>query len=220
MPPEHAWGAGAPPLVKICGITTPADARCCAEAGAWGIGLVFAAESPRRVDVPTATAVAAAVPHGVARVGVFVDAAPDEMAEVARWVRLTHLQVHGDADPEAARRASGLPVIAGVRVDGPAALARARASAADLVLLDASVAGLHGGTGTAFDWSLLEGEPLGRPFALAGGLRPETVGEAVARLRPAMVDVSSGVEAAPGRKDPARVAAFLAAVEAAGAVPA
>jgi phosphoribosylanthranilate isomerase len=99
-----------------------------------------------------------------------------------------------------------------VRVDGPAALERARASTADLVLLDAAVAGLHGGTGTAFDWSLLEGDGLGRPFALAGGLRPETVADAIVRLRPSLVDVSSGVESSPGRKDPERVAAFVAAV--------
>jgi phosphoribosylanthranilate isomerase len=161
--------------------------------------------------------VLAAVPAGVARVGVFVAAAPDEMAAVARRAGLTHLQVH-DGDPAAARRASGLPVIEGIRVADAAALARARASAADLVLLDAAVPGLQGGTGRSFDWALLEREPLGRPFVLAGGLRAETVGEAVARLRPAIVDVSSGVESSPGRKDPARVRAFVEAV-AAAAVP-
>jgi phosphoribosylanthranilate isomerase len=97
-------------------------------------------------------------------------------------------------------------------MEGPAALERARTSAADLVLLDAAVAGMHGGTGTAFDWSLLEDDVLGRPFALAGGLRPDNVAEALGRLSPVLVDVSSGVESAPGRKDPARVAAFAEAV--------
>ena len=139
-------------------------------------------------------------------------ASPGVMADTARRAGLTHLQVHGDADPAAAAEASGLPVIQGVRVDGAAAIARARASVAGLVLLDAAVAGLHGGTGTAFDWALLDGEPLGRPFALAGGLTPENVGEAVRRTSPALVNVSSGVEASPGRKDPERVAAFVAAV--------
>lgn len=205
--------------VKVCGLTVPEEARACAELGAWGIGVVFAAESPRRIDAARAAEVMAAVPAGVARVGVFVGASAAEMASIARVAGLTHLQVH-DGDPDEARRASGLPVIEGVRVSGPAALARARASAADLVLLDAAVPGRHGGTGRSFDWSLLEGRPLGRPFVLAGGLRPENVAEAVARVAPDVVDVSSGVESAPGRKDPERVRAFVAAVAAAGPVAA
>lgn len=206
-------------VVKICGLTVAAEALACAELGVWGIGVVFAAESPRRVDAARAAEVLAPLPGGVARVGVFVATPPQEMAAVARRAGLTHLQVHG-GDPAAARAASGLPVIEGVRVDGAAALERARASAADLVLLDAAVPGRHGGTGRAFDWSLLEERPLERPFVLAGGLRPGTVAGAVARLRPAMVDVSSGVEWAPGRKDPDLVRAFVAAVAAAGSVAA
>jgi phosphoribosylanthranilate isomerase len=138
------------------------------------------------------------------------------MAETARRAGLTHIQVHGDVDPVATRAASGLPVIPGSRRAGPGGVARARASAADMVLLDAAVAGRDGGTGTTFDWSLLDAEPLGRPFALAGGLTPENVADAVRRTGPALVDVSSGVESAPGRKDAARVAAFLAAVAGAG----
>jgi phosphoribosylanthranilate isomerase len=203
--------------VKVCGLTRPDEAAACAALGVWGIGLVFAERSPRRVDVETAAAVAAAVPRSVARVGVFVGATADEMAATARRVGLTHLQLHG-CDVAAAREASGLPVVEGVRVDGPAALALARASAADLVLLDAAVPGLDGGTGVPFDWDLLAGG-LGRPFALAGGLRAENVGAALARSAPAIVDVSSGVESAPGRKDAERVRAFVAAVaEAARAV--
>lgn len=209
------WHEPGPVAVKVCGLTVSDEALACARLGVWGIGVVFAADSPRRVDPARAAAVLEPLPAGIARVGVFVDASPEEMAEIARRVRLTHLQVHGDVDPVRVRRASGLPVIEGVRVDGEAALARARASTADLVLLDAAVAGLHGGTGTAFDWSLLEERPLARPFALAGGLSAATVGAALARLRPRMVDVSSGVESAPGRKDPERVRAFVAAVAAA-----
>ena len=206
------WPEGPVPAVKVCGLTTPADARAVAGLGVWGIGVVFAAGSPRRVDAATAAAVLADVPAGVARVGVFVGATADEMAATALTAGLTHLQVHGDADPAAARRASGLPVIQGIAVDGPEAIERARASAADLVLLDAAVAGLHGGTGTTFDWALLEGDALGRPFALAGGLRAGNVADALRRLRPAIVDVSSGVESSPGRKDPERVRAFVDAV--------
>lgn len=213
MLPEAGAGAVA---IKVCGLTTPEDALACARLGVWGIGVVFAQTSPRRVDVRTAAAVLAAVPASVARVGVFVGASAQEMAEVAALVGLTHIQVHGDADPEEARRMSGLPVIQGIAMEGPAALERARASTADLVLLDAAVAGRHGGTGTTFDWSLLEGSALGRPFALAGGLRPENVAGALGRLHPVLVDVSSGVEASPGRKDAVRVRAFADAVAGAG----
>jgi phosphoribosylanthranilate isomerase len=211
--------ADAAVVVKVCGLTVPDEARACAELGVWGIGVVFAAESPRRVDAARAAEVLAAVPAGVARVGVFVAAPPEEMAAVARRAGLTHLQVH-EGDPAEARRASGLPVIEGVPLSGPAALERARASAADLVMLDAAVPGRHGGTGRSFDWGLLREHPLGRPFVLAGGLRPENVGEAVSLLRPAIVDVSSGVESSPGRKDPDLVRAFVEAVAAAGTVAA
>ena len=203
-------------MVKVCGLTVPSEAAECARLGVWGIGVVFAAGSPRRVDVEGAAAVFAAVPDGVAKVGVFVSTPPDVMAEAARRAGLTHLQIHGDGDPAAARAATGLTVIQGIRMDGPGGVARARGSAADLVLLDAAVAGRDGGTGTTFDWGLLDAEPLGRPFALAGGLTPANVAEAVRRTGPALVDVSSGVESAPGRKDAAKVAAFVAAVAGAG----
>lgn len=211
---------GGPVAVKVCGLTTPEDAAACARHGLWGVGVVFAQESVRRVDAATAAEVLAAVPPGVARVGVFVGTPPAEMARVARRAGLTHLQIDAGDDPRAAREAAGLPVIQGVGVRDAASLERARASAADLVLLDAAVAGRHGGTGTAFDWSLIEDGGLGRPFALAGGLRPENVADAARRLRPVLVDVSSGVESAPGRKDPERVRAFVAAVAGARPVPA
>jgi phosphoribosylanthranilate isomerase len=212
------WPEGPFPGVKVCGLTVAAEAEACAALGVWGVGVVLAAGSPRRVDVATAAAVLARVPRTVARVGVFVDATPADMAAAALAIGLTHLQIHGAMDPDAAREASGLPVIQGVRMDGPAALDRARGSTGDLVMLDAAVPGRNGGTGVAFDWSLLDGAALGRPFALAGGLRPENVGEALARMRPVLVDVSSGVERAPGRKDPERVRAFVSAVAAAGSL--
>ena len=123
--------------IKVCGLTTPADAAACARLGVWGIGVVFAADSPRRVDARTAAAVVAAVPASVARVGVFVDASAREMADLAALVGLTHLQIHGDIDPEEARQMSGLPVVQGISVDGPAALERARASRAEAKLTTA-----------------------------------------------------------------------------------
>jgi phosphoribosylanthranilate isomerase len=205
--------------VKVCGLTVPEEARACAELGVWGIGVVLAAESPRRVDPARAAAVMAVVPDGVARVGVFVAPPTEEVAAVAALARLTHVQLH-EGDPGEVRRATGLPVIEGFRVSGTDALRRARESGADLVLLDAAVPGRHGGTGRGFDHGLLEREPLERPFVLAGGLRPDTVAGAVTRLRPAVVDVSSGVESSPGRKDPGLVRAFVAAVAGAGTVAA
>jgi phosphoribosylanthranilate isomerase len=197
-------------LVKVCGLTDPHEAAECAALGAWAIGVVFAAESSRRVSAEQARRVVEGLPPGVRSVGVFVDPDPDGVAEVVEACGLTDVQVHGAAvDVAAIRAACARPVFQGFAVDGPAALDAARRSEADLVLLDASVPGRHGGTGTTFDWSVLDGVDLGRPFALAGGLTPDNVAEAVRRARPAIVDVSSGVERAPGRKDPELVRAFV-----------
>lgn len=200
------------PRVKICGLRDPAQARACAELGAWGIGVVFA-DGPRRVDEALASRVVEGLPAGVARVGVFVDPDPDETAGVAGRVGLTHVQVHGRSDAGAVARACGLPVIEGIRVEGPQALARAHLSAASMLLFDAAVPGRHGGTGARFDWTLLEGARalLGRPFGVAGGLDADNVAEAVSRLGPDLIDVSSGVESAPGEKDLGRVERFLRA---------
>ncbi len=204
-----------PPLIKICGLTEPAEAAACAALGVWAIGVVFAEESPRRVGVERARQVLAGLPAAVRRVGLFVDADPHEVAAAARTCGLTHVQLHGPADVERCRELSGCEVIQAFAVSGPGVLDEARRSDADLVLLDASVPGRHGGTGTSFDWRVLEAADLGRPFALAGGLDASNVAEAVRRTAPAIVDVSSGVESAPGRKDPARVAAFVSAARAA-----
>jgi phosphoribosylanthranilate isomerase len=194
-------------------VTVPADAAACAAAGVWAVGVVLA-PSARRISLARAAEVLGALPAGVMRVGVFVDPDPAELAEAASALGLDYVQVHGDVDAAAARAAAGVPVIEGIRLDGPAAVERARASEADLVLIDASVPGRHGGTGVLADWSLLEAAPLLRPFALAGGLTPENVGQGVARLRPWVVDVSSGVERTPGHKDLALVRAFVTAARA------
>lgn len=198
--------------VKVCGLTVPREAAACAELGAWAVGVVFAPESTRRVDVATAAEVLAALPGHVRRVGVFVDATVGELVEAARGCGLTHVQLHGATDVAAARAATGLPVILGIPFDGPAASAMADASAADLVLFDASVPGRHGGTGTTLDWDALAAGRPRRAFGLAGGLSPSNVGDAVRRVQPSFVDVSSGVESAPGRKDPVLVRRFMEAV--------
>lgn len=201
------------PFVKVCGLTDPAEAAACAKLGIWAIGVVFAPESPRRVDLTQAKAVCHALPKRVRRVGVFVNPDPDEVAEAVSAAGLTDVQLHGDqVDVERIRVAARVRVFEGFSIAGVEDVAAARASRADLVLLDASVKGRHGGTGQQFDWSVLESTPLTRPFLLAGGLTPENVAEACRRVRPWGVDVSSGVESSPGRKDVERVAAFVHAV--------
>lgn len=201
------------PFVKVCGLTDPAEAAACAKLGIWAIGVVFAPESSRRVDLAQAKAVCQALPKRVRRVGVFVNPDPDEVAEAVSAAGLTDVQLHGDqVDVERIRVAARVRVFQGFSIASTEDVAAARSSRADLVLLDASVTGRHGGTGQRFDWSVLEATPPARAFVLAGGLTPENVAEAVRRVRPWGVDVSSGVESSPGRKDVERVAAFVHAV--------
>jgi phosphoribosylanthranilate isomerase len=199
--------------VKFCGLTVPEQAEHCAREGAWAVGVIFAAESPRRVSGPAhAAEVLAGVPEGTARVGVFVDAPTAELVRAAEACPLTHLQVHGRVDVAEVRAETGLPVILAVPFGGPAAVARAGEAGADLVLFDAAVPGRHGGTGARLDWGALAAHRPPYGFGLAGGLVPENVAEAVRAVRPGFVDVASGVESAPGLKDPARVRAFMEAV--------
>jgi len=208
-------------FVKVCGITSPEDAVAAAEAGADAIGLVFWPRSPRVVTIEQARAIGDALPPFVVRVGVFVDAGRDEMARVADAARLDLLQLHGDEPPEALdhlpRRA-----LKAVRVgDGfaPADALRYEGRAAGL-LLDTKAPGAPGGTGRAFDWSLARGvRERARFLLLAGGLTPENVRTALEAVRPDGVDASSSLEKAPGRKDHARVRAFVSAVRAAEAGP-
>jgi len=194
--------------VKICGVTCVADALHAARAGADAIGLNFAARSPRRVSVEQAAAIAAALPAGVCRVGIFVDAGRDEMAAVVARVGLDALQFHGD-EPPALCAGWGAKTIKAVRVRDAAALAAASAYAVDFILADAYVDGQAGGTGRRVPLEWLGGVARER-LILAGGLTPETVAEAVRAVRPAVVDVASGVEAAPGIKDPEKVERFIA----------
>ena len=201
--------------VKICGITNADDARMAVSAGADAIGFVFWPKSPRAVDAATARSIAATLPPFVLRVGVFVDATPEEMKRVADEVGLDIVQMHGSETPEAVARAPRRAVKA-IRV-GPGFQPRDALrydGSAVALLLDTRVDGdAPGGTGRTFDWSLVRPVREGTSFlVLAGGLTPENVGEAIATVRPDAVDVSSGVESAPGKKDAARVRAFVDAV--------
>jgi phosphoribosylanthranilate isomerase len=207
-------------IVKICGITSPEDARAAVEAGADALGFVFWHMSTRKLEVARAAAIARGLPPFVLRVGVFVDASRDEMARIADDVGLDLLQLHGDEPPEAI---AGLPrrALKAVRVGkGFAADEALRfvGKAAGL-LVDTRLPGetqMPGGTGVAFDWSLVQGLAARVPFlVLAGGLGPGNVAEAIRAVRPHAVDVSSGVEGLPGRKDPAKMKAFVDAARAA-----
>lgn len=211
-----------PVEVKFCGMTRPADALEAARLGAAYVGVVFAG-GPRLVSPSAASAILAGVPASVRRIGVFGPASAGVIAEQAREAGLDGVQLHGDptaADVEALRRCFGGSVWGVVRVEThlPASFDELAASA-DAVVLDAKVAGRLGGSGVVFDWSgvarQLEGRRPAR-LVLAGGLRPENVARAVSMLAPDVVDVSSGVESAPGEKDHARMRAFIGAVAAPG----
>ena len=205
-------------LVKICGITSIEDARLATSAGADALGFVFWPKSPRYVTEEAAAAIAAEIPSFVTRVGVFLGAGADELERTADVVGLDVLQLHGDDQAPAALRALPRRVVKGLRVgaDFRTEDALAYANAGLGLLLDTLRADLHGGTGASFDWSLARGLSERVPFlVLAGGLRPDNVAEAISVVRPHAVDVSSGVESSPGRKDEGKLRAFVAAVQAA-----
>jgi len=203
--------------VKVCGITSVEDALFAAGCGADAIGLVLWKGSPRSVSRATARAIAVAVPPGVDRVGVFVDAEPDEVRSAADEIGLDVVQLHGHEPPESCR-GLGVRVWKAIGV-GPAFRpedALRYEGVADGLLLDARAdgGGPAGGTGRTFDWAQARAlRDRVRYLVLAGGLDAENVGAAVAAVGPDAVDVSSGVESSPGRKDPARVRAFLRAVK-------
>jgi phosphoribosylanthranilate isomerase len=207
--------------IKICANTSLADAQLAAEAGANAVGFVFA-PSPRRVTAELAAQIVPQLPAALEKIGVFVDAGFDEIAETVEAAGLTGVQLHFDSPAALAaqlreRFGPKLRILGVVHFDS-AAMERVAAIAGDAnidaLLVDSRMAGAVGGTGVAFDWALAgktlfqnaEGQ---KPFIAAGGLTPENVAEAIATLRPWGVDVVSGVEAAPGRKDPAKVLAFI-----------
>lgn len=197
---------------KICGITRIEDALIAAKAGADAIGLVFYAKSPRAVSIQQARDIVAALPAFVTTVGLFVNASREELNDVLAGVALDLLQFHGDessAECESYQR----PYIKALRVkpgDDIAQLAAPYAKARG-ILLDTYVPGVPGGTGAAFDWSLVP-SGLPQPVILAGGLSAANVQAAIEQVRPYAVDVSGGVEAGKGIKDAAKIRAFMQAV--------
>lgn len=200
--------------VKVCGLTQREDAARAAACGADALGVVLWSGSARGVDTERATAVFAGAPGDVARVGVFVDASRDDVERAVACCRLDYVQLAGDEPAEFAavvRERTGARVLRVVRI-GPDATVDVALDAADGIVLDTGIPGLRGGTGRAFDWeqAARSGFPRER-LVLAGGLRPSTVAHAIARVRPAAVDVASGVESAPGIKDPTLLHDFITA---------
>lgn len=205
------------PRIKFCGITRLEDAELAAELDAWAVGLILWPGSARRCSRAEAEAIGAALHRRTEIAGVFVDAHLDNVAEAAEAFGLTLLQFHGDEGPvycgEAARR-TGAKVIKAARVAGRSDIRDLRAFQTDFHLLDAHVRGQQGGTGVTFAWELVGEHPRDRPLILSGGLRPDNVADAIAAVQPFAVDVASGVEAEPGVKDHALMAAFAEAVRA------
>jgi len=198
--------------VKICGITNLEDAEETHRLGAWAIGLNHHPESPRYCPPDVATEIGAALKRRCEVVGVFVDAPLDEVVRAAADAQLTMVQLHGGEGPaycgEAARR-TGCKVIKAIRVRSGADLRAAEVFRTDFHLLDAYRPGKPGGTGESFDWELVGGRRSDVPLILAGGLRPDNVAEAISAAHPFAVDVASGVEVEPGRKDPEKLEAFF-----------
>jgi phosphoribosylanthranilate isomerase len=196
--------------VKVCGVTSIADAVLAAEAGADAIGLIFVERTPRQVTPDRAAAIVAALPPFVTAVGVFWDHPPAEVAAVARACRLGAVQLHGHEPPEAVAGLE-LPVLKTVKITGPADLALLERYAPAAFLLDSPARWSEGEARAPIPWELARAAAARARVVLSAGLRPETVGAAIRAARPYGVDVCSGVEAAPGRKDPARVRAFVRA---------
>lgn len=198
--------------VKICGITRAQDALAAARGGAHAIGVVFYAPSPRNVTASQAAQILRALPPFITAVALFVDAAADEVRAALSEAPVTLLQFHGSETPDFCRQ-FGRPYVKAVRMRRGVDLLQYARDYHDAkgLLLDNYVEGLHGGSGVAFDWSLVPGG-LPLPIILSGGLTPENVADAVRRVRPSAVDVSSGVESAKGVKDPAKIAAFIKGV--------
>ncbi|MEM5469935.1 phosphoribosylanthranilate isomerase [Celeribacter marinus] len=209
--------------VKICGLTTSDAVSASVEAGAQYLGFVFFPKSPRNVDIATARALALDVPMGVAKVALVVDPSDEALERITGEVPIDMIQLHGKESLERVtevRTRFGLPVMKAVGVSGPADLQALNAygMVADQLLVDAKPpqgADLPGGNGVSFDWRLVSKRGWNAPWMLAGGLTQENVVQAIQMTGAKQIDLSSGVESAPGIKDPAKIQAFMNAIRAA-----
>jgi phosphoribosylanthranilate isomerase len=201
--------------VKICGITSLEDAFCAANAGADALGFIFHEPSPRFISLEAAGSIAQKLPLHIVKVGVFVDAQEELVLRAIAGCGLNLLQFHGNESPDYCLQ-FGLMSMKAFRIKEAASLKVLADYPTDAWLLDSHVADKLGGTGETFNWELArQAQQLGRPIFLAGGLTPENVADAVRQVQPYAVDVSSGVESSPGRKDHDKVRAFIQAAKAA-----
>ncbi len=199
---------------KICGITNLKDALAAVDAGADALGFMFYEASPRNVSAKVAAGIIRQLPPFVAKVGVFVNATEETVGKTIAECGLDTLQFHGDETPEFCQKFAPLKVYKAFRMQGLESLQGLAGYKTDAWLLDSFVPGKPGGTGATFNWDLaIEAKKLGRPVILAGGLTPENAAEAVMKVRPYAVDVSSGVESSPGKKDHAKLRQFIAAAQ-------
>jgi phosphoribosylanthranilate isomerase len=197
------------PHVKLCGITRPEDAELAASLDAWAIGFILWPQSKRKADPAVAAGIARQQRRRLELVGVFVNPTLDEVVHAVEGIGLTHVQLHGDEGPAfcaAVAQRTGARVIKALGIASGADMRAIERFHTDFHMLDTGR-----GTGQTWDWALAAQRRSQVPAILAGGLTPENVGEAIAAVRPWGVDVASGVEAAPGIKDPAKVEAFVAA---------
>jgi len=210
------------PRIKFCGLTNLGDAEVAVAAGAWALGLNFWPGSKRRCTLAAAAEISAALRRRTHVVGVFVNATLDEIAGTADAVALSMVQLHGDEGPafcgEVARR-TGCKVIKAARVRSGADIRALAAFHTDFHLLDSYSPSAPGGTGETFSWELARGHRGPAPLILSGGLTPANVAAAIGAVHPFAVDVASGVESSPGRKDHDKLHAFTAAVRGAVATP-
>ncbi len=203
--------------VKICGLSDPKNLTAAIDTGARFIGFVFYPPSPRHVEINTAKELALMIPTGVRAVGLFVDPTDEQLTETLGKVQLDMIQLHGNETTQRIteiKERYKLDVMKAIAISGPEDLERLNEyeTVADWLLCDTPSAN-HGGSGESFDWDIITKHEFTKPWMLAGGLTPENVGEALSRLSPNAVDVSSGVESARGIKDVAKIKAFIEAVK-------
>ena len=206
--------------VKICGLSTPETLNVAVTSGARFVGFVFYPPSPRNVSFDTAWNLARAVPTGVRSVGLFVNPDDEQLERIVTGIQLDMIQLHGDETPgriNEIKQRFAMPVIKAIRVASEDDLADVTGfeAAADWLLFDAKPpnATLPGGTGESFDWNILKNREFKKPWMLSGGLDEKNIKEALNILKPNAVDISSGVESAPGVKDPEKIKAFIEAAK-------
>jgi len=217
-PSDAAQGPASDPLIKICGITNREDADLAVECGVDLVGFNFYSQSSRYIEPERAKEIAAGLPPEISKVGVFVNASVEKIAEIARQVGLDVVQLHGDETPEVVlrlRSETSLEIIKALRVAPGFEPATAGTYSADAVLLDSYSAKERGGTGKTFDWTIVkEVQAVAERVFLAGGLTAENISQAIREVRPFAVDVCSSIESSPGKKDPKKVRQFIQAVRA------